>query len=95
MTPAGRAQLELLARRRWRLAASLTLTMIAVYFGFILLVAFDKPLMGTPVADGLSVGMLLGLLVIGVAWVLTGIYVRWANRTYDRELARVIAESGK
>jgi uncharacterized membrane protein (DUF485 family) len=95
MTPAGRAKLELLARRRWRLAAGLTATMLVVYFGFILLVAFDKPLMGSPVADGLSVGMLLGALVIGVAWLLTGVYVAWANRRYDVELARVIAESGK
>ena len=57
--------------------------MMVAYFGFILLVAFNKPLLGTLIAPGLSLGMLLGALVIVVAWVLTWIYVRWANRHYD------------
>ena len=47
-------------RRRWRVATSLTLAMVAIYFGFILLVAFDKPLLGTLVTPGLSLGILLG-----------------------------------
>jgi uncharacterized membrane protein (DUF485 family) len=75
-----------LAARRWRVALSLTAVMIAVYFGFILLIAFDKPLMGAPVAGRLTLGILLGVLVIVAAWVLTWIYVRWANRHYDDEV---------
>jgi uncharacterized membrane protein (DUF485 family) len=65
--------------------------MMVAYFGFILLVAFNKPLLGTVIAPGLSLGMLLGVLVIVVAWLLTWVYVRWANRHYDasvRELRR-------
>lgn len=62
---------------------------MAAYFGFILLVAFNKPLLGTPVADGLSLGILLGALVIVVAWVLTWIYVSWANRHYDSAIRRL------
>jgi len=65
--------------------------MMVIYFGFILLVAFDKPLLGTLIIPGLSLGMLLGVLVILAAWVLTWTYVRWANRHYDasvRELTR-------
>lgn len=69
------------------MAISLTAAMMAVYFGFVLLVAFNKPLLGTLVARGLSLGMLLGALVILVAWALTWIYVRWANRHYDSSLA--------
>jgi uncharacterized membrane protein (DUF485 family) len=72
-----------LAAARWRIAIGLTVAMMVVYFGFILLVAFDKPLLGTLVAPGLSLGMLLGALVILTAWVLTWIYVRWANTHYD------------
>ena len=64
----------------------MTIVMMAAYFGFILLVAFNKPLLGTLVAPGLSLGMLLGALVIVVAWVLTWIYVRWANTHYDAAL---------
>jgi uncharacterized membrane protein (DUF485 family) len=72
---------------RWRIAITLTLAMMLVYFGFILLVAFDKPLLARPIAPGLSIGILLGVLVIVTAWVLIGVYVRWANRHYDAAVA--------
>ncbi len=75
--------LKAVSAARWRIAILLTTTMMVVYFGFILLVAFNKPLLGTPFTSGLSIGMLLGVLVIVAAWVLTWIYVRWANTHYD------------
>ena len=75
--------LEAVSAARWRIAISLTIAMMAAYFGFILLVAFNKPLLATRVATGLSLGMLLGALVIVVAWALTWIYISWANAHYD------------
>jgi uncharacterized membrane protein (DUF485 family) len=75
--------LEAVSAARWRIAISLTIAMMAVYFGFILLVAFNKPMLGTLLATGLSLGMLLGALVIVVAWALTWIYIAWANAHYD------------
>ena len=83
--------LELITARRQRLALILTAVMVLIYFGFILLVAFDKPLLGTLVAPGLSVGILLGAAVIITAWIVTGIYVWWANKHYDS----VVAETRK
>ncbi|MGH9817045.1 MAG: DUF485 domain-containing protein [Candidatus Acidiferrales bacterium] len=80
---------EKVSAARWRIAASLTAAMMAVYFGFILLVAFREDLLGALVARGLSLGMLLGALVIVTAWVLTWAYVRWANRHYDEMLDRL------
>ena len=76
-------QFRSLADARWRIAVSLTATMVAVYFGFILLIAYNKPFMGRLITRGLSVGVLLGALVIVVSWVLTWVYVRWANTHYD------------
>jgi uncharacterized membrane protein (DUF485 family) len=78
--------LEAVTAARWRIAISLTLVMLAVYVGFILLVAFDKPLLGRVLMPGLSLGMLLGVVVILVAWVLTWWYIRWANRHYDESV---------
>lgn len=80
------SQLRALSQERMRYALVLTATMIAIYFGFILLVAYNKPLMGSLVMPGLSLGILLGALVIGVTWILTWMYVRWANRVYDARL---------
>ena len=78
-----------LAGQRWRIAISLTVAMTAIYFGFILLIAYDKPLMGRLIVPGLSVGVLLGALVIVLSWVLTWVYVRWANTHYDTGLAEL------
>jgi uncharacterized membrane protein (DUF485 family) len=78
--------LKAISAARWRMAILLTTIMMVVYFGFILLVAFNKTLLGTPLAGGLSIGMLLGVLVIVAAWVLTWVYVRWANTHYDASL---------
>jgi len=80
------ATLEAVTAARWRIALSLTVAMMVVYFGFILLVAFDKPLLGRMLAPGLSLGVLLGALVIVAAWVLTWIYIHWANTHYDAQL---------
>ena len=84
MSASPHEALAAITARRQRLALILTAIMVAVYFGFILLVAFDKPLLGTLIAPGLSLGIALGALVIIAAWVVTGVYVVWANKHYDR-----------
>ena len=82
-----------LAGAQWRLALRLTAAMMVVYFGFILMVAYAKPLLGRLLVPGLSLGTLLGALVIVAAWVLIWIYVRWANTHYD-ETVRSLRKEG-
>jgi uncharacterized membrane protein (DUF485 family) len=65
--------------------------MLIFYFGFILLVAFAKPLLSILLSPGLSLGILLGALVIASAWVLSAIYVLWANKRYDRIVAEAVS----
>lgn len=73
-----------LVRKRTRFASLLSLLMALIYFGFILLVAFEPHLLGTPIGDGVTtIGVPLGLLVILSAFVLTGLYVRRANTEFD------------
>jgi len=72
---------------RRRVAGILTLTMMVLYFGFILLIAYAKTFLTTVIVPGLSLGILLGALVIVAAWVLILIYVRWANGRYDTAVA--------
>ncbi|MEH2023912.1 DUF485 domain-containing protein [Nostoc sp.] len=81
--------LQALAAERWRVSLILTGAMMFIYFGFILLIAFNKPLLGSLVVPGLSLGILLGALVIVSAWILIFIYVRWANSSYDDQIARL------
>jgi uncharacterized membrane protein (DUF485 family) len=76
-----------LVARRWRVGGLLTAVIVIAYFGFILLVAFDKETAGTLIlGDRVSVGIVLGALLIILAPVLIAIYVRWANRRYDPQI---------
>ena len=86
-SPTQHEQLRALAHARGRIAIVLTTVMIVIYFGFILLIAFDKALLSRRVVPGLTLGILLGALVIVASWLLTWIYVRWANTHYDTALA--------
>lgn len=83
------ARLHTIAAKRWRVAIILSVVMLVIYFGFILLVAFDKPFLSVLLNAGLSRGILFGALVIVSAWVLTAIYVIWANAKYDHEIAAI------
>ena len=84
---------ELVATRQ-RFAAILTLIMLAIYVGFILLIAFAPGWLGTPLHAGTSVtrGIPIGIGVIVISFVLTGIYVWRANGDFDRLTKSVINE---
>lgn len=87
--------LALLSRQRWRVAVALSAAMIVVYFGFVLLIAFDKPLVAEMLTPGLSLGILLGALVIVATWIITWVYVRWANKYVDGRVAQLRGEEGR
>ncbi len=78
-----RDDIRALARGRWRVALLLSSIVFALYFGFIIAVAFAKEAIATQIVPGLSVGILAGAVVIVGAWVTTWIYVSWANRHFD------------
>jgi uncharacterized membrane protein (DUF485 family) len=81
-----------LAARRWRVAIVLTTAVVIIYFGFIALIAYRKEAMGSLIAPGLTIGILLGALVIVFSWLLTWYYVWWANSRYDETLAELKRE---
>lgn len=87
--PSSHAALEALAAARSRIAIGITVAMTVIYVGFILLIAFDRSWLGSLVAPGLSLGIVLGVLVILTAWVLNVAYVRWANTHYDHRVASI------
>jgi uncharacterized membrane protein (DUF485 family) len=73
-----------LVQRRTRLGWVLTIITLVIYYGYVLLIAFDKELLATKVGHGVMTwGMPIGLFVILFTVVITGLYVRHANGTYD------------
>jgi uncharacterized membrane protein (DUF485 family) len=83
-----------LERKRSRFSWGLTVLMLAIYYGYIFVVAFAPGVLGHPLSPGsaTTVGMPIGVGVIISAVLLTGIYVWRANGEFDR-LTREIVES--
>jgi uncharacterized membrane protein (DUF485 family) len=83
----------LLVRQRSRFAWLLAAIVTGVYCGYILAVAFDKPLLATPIGGGVtSLGIPVGIGIIVLSVALTGVYVRRANRTFDAQVAALVAD---
>lgn len=82
---------RVLSRRKRAITAALTATQVLLYFGFIALIAFGKPLLAGRVSPGAAttVGIPIAVGVILCSWALTGVYVWWANSTYDTLVRRV------
>lgn len=73
-----------LVRVRSRFGWTLTALMMVVYYGYILLIAFNKEFLASKTGDGVMTwGMPIGLFVIVFTVLITGVYVRRANKQYD------------
>ena len=88
---------QTLVAKRSRFAWTLSIIMLVVYYAFILTIAFDPGLLGTPLNEGevMTVGIPVGIAIIVVAFALTGIYVRRANGEFDDLSREVKAELEK
>ena len=75
--------------RRWRISLVLTAALFVMYYGYILLIALNKPFVSTRLGGATPIGIPLGAAVIVGSWVLTAVYIAWANRVYDPEAARL------
>ena len=62
----------------------MTAIMLIVFYGYILLVAFDKQLLATRIGTGVTTwGIPIGIFVIVFTVIITGIYVLRANKQFD------------
>ncbi len=82
-----------LKAKRTRFGWWLTLAMMVVYYGFILLVAFNKPFLAQRLGDGvMTMGIPIGFGVIVFTVVITAYYVQRANSEFD-DLTDAIAKA--
>jgi uncharacterized membrane protein (DUF485 family) len=91
----GPADFKQLVARRWRVSMIPTTALFVIYYGYILLIAVDKPLLAQKVGEVTTLGIPVGVAVIVLAWALTAAYVVWANRVYDLEPRRLREQVGK
>jgi uncharacterized membrane protein (DUF485 family) len=82
-----------LVKARSSFGWTLTWIMMVVYYGFILLIAFNKELLSAKMGAGVMTwGMPIGLFVIVFTVIITGIYVRRANSEFDDLTAEIRKE---
>jgi len=75
-----------LVRYRWMVSVGLTLLLFVLYYGYILLIGYNKPFMTTKIGEFTTLGIPIGVGVIVLSWIMTVIYVIWANKVYDVEV---------
>ena len=87
---------EQLRSKRLGFGVFLTILMLIVYYGYIALIAFNKPFLSLTLGSGVTtIGIPIGMGVIVFTVIITGIYVRRANREYDALTAELLKEAGK
>jgi uncharacterized membrane protein (DUF485 family) len=76
--------------RRWTVSVILTTLLFFIYYGYIVLIAVNKPFLARRIGEGVTtLGIPVGIGVIVLAWMLTAIYVVWANGVHDVEVRRL------
>ncbi|MFT4013091.1 MAG: DUF485 domain-containing protein [Paracoccus sp. (in: a-proteobacteria)] len=87
---------QLLTSRRTRFGWILTIAMLVVYYGYVVLIAFDKEFLATRLGDGaITLGIPLGFGVIIFTILITGFYVRRANGEFDELSEKIKREALK
>jgi uncharacterized membrane protein (DUF485 family) len=70
---------------------TLAIIMLAIYYGYIAIVAFAPSIIAIPLFGSITVGIVLGAAIILAAIVLTGVYVLRANSEYDDLTKAIVA----
>ena len=85
-----------LKRKRTTFGWTLCILMFVVYYGYIALIAFNKPFLATPIGGSvITWGIPIGMGGIVFTILITGIYIRRANSEYDTLTAEILKESVK
>lgn len=72
----------------------LTILELVLYFGFIALIAFNKPFLASKLSGAITIGIPIAVGTIILSWVFTGIYIYWANSKYDVLVKKVREKIG-
>jgi uncharacterized membrane protein (DUF485 family) len=81
-----------LVMKRWTVSLVLLALLFVSYYGYILLIAGNKPFVSQKIGEVTTLAIPLGVASIVIAWLLTAFYVVWANAKYDPEVERLKKE---
>ena len=83
-----------LSSQKLSISIILTILELVLYFGFIALIAFNKPFLSQKLSGAITIGIPIAVGTIILSWIFTGIYIRWANNTYDVLVKKVKEKIG-
>jgi cation/acetate symporter len=86
-----------LVEKRGRFAWTLAAIVLILFYGFVLMVAYQPAMLGQPLSEGgmLTVGVAAELFLFIFFWVLSFIYVRRANGEFDSLTQDIIKQAVK
>ena len=86
-----------LVARRGRFAWTLAAVVLVMFYGFVMVVAFNPLSLGQPLSEGskLTVGVTVELFMFIFFWVLTAVYVKRANTEFDALTQEIVKEAWK
>jgi cation/acetate symporter len=86
-----------LVSKRGRFAWTLAIVVLTMFYGFVMVVAFNPTALGQPVSEGsmLTVGVAVELFMFIFFWSLTAVYVKRANSEFDALTQEIVKEAWK
>ncbi len=78
-----------LVAKRWTVSGILLVLLFASYYGYVAIIGVDKSFMAKKIGVVTTLGIPLGVGVIVFAFIITAVYVGWANSSYDPEVERL------
>jgi uncharacterized membrane protein (DUF485 family) len=86
-----------LVKRRGRMAWTLSAIVCVIFYGFILMIAFAPGVLTEPISAGsvIPMGLPLGVAIIVVCCLLTGVYVYEANQVFDPMFEEIVKDASK
>ena len=86
------SEFKSLVAKRTKISILLTMLLFVLYYGFVLLIGFNKPFLAQKIGETTTLGIPMAVAVIILSWLLTVVYVFWANAIYDPEVKKLRAK---
>jgi len=84
-----------LVKKRSGLAWRLSAIIFIAYSSFIMLIAFSPETLGQPIGDGATtIGIPVGISIILLSIMLTGVYIKRANSEFDKLIDKIRDDVG-
>uniref|UniRef100_A0A7C4AJJ2 DUF485 domain-containing protein n=1 Tax=Thermodesulfovibrio aggregans TaxID=86166 RepID=A0A7C4AJJ2_9BACT len=83
------AEFKALVKAKKTISLTLASIELLIYFGFIWLIAYEKEFITKKILGNINLGIVMGIGVILLSWILTGIYVIWVNKIYDERMTAI------